>query len=158
MQSPLPIAELGFYEIHDADILRRQTKLARVHGVTGFCFDFELSYSVEGAASPLNLFLSNPEIDFRFCVQVDCSRLPLSECSFDGLDVVLSDPRYLTIQNHPVVLIGVSSQVIRVEGRSWIQKLKRQLQNVGIVKPYLVARSLSAGELPDSSHSLLMQS
>jgi hypothetical protein len=71
-EPPLPIAELGFYEIHDADILRRQTKLARVHGVTGFCFDFELGYSVEGAASPLNLFLSNPEIDFRFCVQVDC--------------------------------------------------------------------------------------
>ena len=153
-EPPLPIAELGFYEIHDADILRRQTKLARVHGVTGFCFDFELTYSVEGAASPLNLFLSNPEIDFRFCVHVDCSRLPLSDCSFDGLDVVLADPRYVTIQNHPVVLIGVSSQVIRLEGRSWVQKLKRQLQNAGIVKPYLIARSLSAGELPDSSHAL----
>jgi len=153
-EPPLPIAELGFYEIHDADILRRQTKLARVHGVTGFCFDFELANSGEGAASPLNLFLYNPEIDFRFCVHVDCSRLPLSDCSFDALHVVLADPRYVTIQNHPVVLIGVSPQLIRVEGRSWVQKLKRQLQNAGIVKPYLVARSLSAGELPDSSHAL----
>jgi len=155
-EPPLPIAELGFYEIYDADILRRQTKLARVHGVTGFCFDLDLaSYaSAERPSAPLHLFLSNPEIDFRFCVHVDCSRLPLSNGCFDGLDVVLADPRYLTIQNHPVVLIGVSPQEIRARERSWVQKLKRQLQAAGIDKPYLVARVLTAGELPDSSHAL----
>ena len=152
-EPPLPIAEFGFYEIRDADILRRQTKLARVHGITGFCFDFAGQASATEPL-PLHLFCANTDIDFRFCVHVDCSRTPLSECSFAGLDRILADPRYVKIQKHPVVLIGVSPQTIRVEGRAWVQNLKRHLQEAGILKPYLIARARSAGELPAASHSL----
>jgi glycosyltransferase involved in cell wall biosynthesis len=152
-EPPLPIAEFGFYEIRDADILRRQTKLARVHGITGFCFDF-VGQASAAEPLPLNLFCANTDIDFRFCVHVDCSRTLLSECSFAGFDRILADPRYVKIQKRPVVLIGVSPQTIRVEGRAWVQKLKRHLQEAGIVKPYLIARARSAGELPAASHSL----
>ena len=35
-EPPQPISELGFYELHDAAILRQQAKIATVHGVTGF--------------------------------------------------------------------------------------------------------------------------
>jgi glycosyltransferase involved in cell wall biosynthesis len=153
-EPPLPIADLGFYELHNADILRRQTKIARVHGVTGFCFEFDPAYSTQTPPSPLSLFRDNPDIDFRFCVQVDCCRHPLSDFVLDGLADVVADSRYVRIQSRPVVLIGVVPETIRVEGRSWVQSLKRQLQNAGIDNPYLIARAMSAGEFSSSCQSL----
>ena len=153
-EPPQPISELGFYELHDAAILRQQAKIATVHGVTGFCFEYDPSGSALPDPSPLTLFRANPDIHLRFCLQVNCSQLPLSELIFDGLDVIVADPRYVKIQERPVVLIGVSSETIRVEGSAWVQTLKRQLQDSGLEHPYLIARAMFAGELSVSSQSL----
>ena len=153
-EPPQPISELGFYEAHEVDILRRQTKIAIGHGVTGFCFEFDPFVSAQAGPSPLTLFRASPDIDFRFCLQINCSQLRLSELAFDGLDDVVSDPRYVRIENRPVVLIGVSPEIIRVEGSSWVKSLKRQFQDAGLENPYLIARAMTVGELSVPSQCL----
>ena len=66
-QPHLP-ADLGFYDLRVRDVQRQQVDLARLYGITGFCFYF---YWFEGRRlleAPLDAFVEDKSIDFPFCI------------------------------------------------------------------------------------------
>jgi len=61
-------AELGFYDLSNADVMERQADLAKAHGVHGFCYYY---YSFSGRRileKPLEAMLSSGKPDLPFCI------------------------------------------------------------------------------------------
>lgn len=123
-QPILPSEEVGFYDLKDPEVLRKQAKMAKQHGVDGFIFHHYWFDGKKVLDTPINNWLNDPTID-----------LPLAICwanepwtrRWDGLanDVLipqtygenwanrlwddispfLKDPRYITMNGDPVLII-----------------------------------------------------
>ena len=119
-----PHPDLGYYDLKDPEVLRRQAKLAKDHGVDGFVFHYYWFDGRKVLDTPLSNWLADPTID-----------LPLALCwanepwtrRWDGLEhdvlieqaygedwanrfwddisPVLKDPRYITMDESPVLVI-----------------------------------------------------
>jgi len=129
-QPILPAAEVGTYDLADPAVLHRQAALARAHGVAGFLVHH---YWFDGRPvldTPVRTWLADPSLD-----------LPLALCwanepwtrRWDGLDhdvllaqtypqgwaerfwhdisPVLADPRYLRIDDRPLLIVYRLDQV-----------------------------------------------
>lgn len=60
--------DLGFYDLRDLSVMRRQVELALAAGLHGFCFYY---YNFNGKRllhGPVEAFLDTPDIDFPFCI------------------------------------------------------------------------------------------
>lgn len=123
-QPILPSEEVGFYDLKDPEVLRKQAKMAKDHGIDGFIFHYYWFDGKKVLDKPLNNWLNDPTID-----------LPLALCwanepwtrSWDGLDQdvlipqtygedwanrfwddispILRDSRYITVSGRPLLVI-----------------------------------------------------
>jgi hypothetical protein len=68
LQPHLP-ADLGFYDLANADVIRRQTELALHYGVGAFCFHYYWFGGQNVMPTPLRLFceLDDPRMKFCLC-------------------------------------------------------------------------------------------
>jgi GT2 family glycosyltransferase len=122
-QPHLP-ADLGFYDLRQADTLRRQAALAARYGIDGFCV-YSYNFGERRVLSqPLEVVRANPNIDFHWCL---CwanenwtkhwdggSREILLEQAYDQatLDSIIADAvdqaadrRYLKVDGRPLFLV-----------------------------------------------------
>lgn len=123
-QPILPSEEVGFYDLKDPEVLRKQAEMAKAHGIDGFVFHYYWFDGKKVLDTPLNNWLNDPTID-----------LPLALCwanepwtrRWDGLenDVLipqtygedwanrfwddispaLKDPRYIRFGGAPILVV-----------------------------------------------------
>lgn len=66
-QPRLP-GELGFYDLSETKTLHKQTALAKAYGIHGFCFHYYWFSGQKLLEKPIENFLSDKSIDFKFCI------------------------------------------------------------------------------------------
>jgi hypothetical protein len=67
-QPRVPHPDLGYYDLSDWRVMHEQAKLAKRHGVTGFCFYHYWFNGKRLLEKPVNDFLDHPEIEIDFCL------------------------------------------------------------------------------------------
>ena len=67
VQPNLP-TELGFYDLRDAEVMQKQAKLAREHGIFGFCYYYYWFNGKRLLETPVDRMLASGQPDFPFCL------------------------------------------------------------------------------------------
>ena len=66
-QPHLPI-DMGFYDLCNIDVQKRQIELAKKYGVYGFCYYYYQYENLKLLDAPINRHLNNKDFDFPFCI------------------------------------------------------------------------------------------
>jgi Glycosyltransferase WbsX len=146
VQPRLP-EELGFYDLRDTDVIRRQAEMAVAAGIHGFCFYY---YSFNGnrvLEKPIESFLASPDIEISFTLLwanenwtrtwdgLDGSILLEQKYDREGEDKFLSDiarhfadSRYVRIDGRPLFFIYRPGSIPQAKATfaRWRRRLKKE--------------------------------
>ena len=122
-QPRIPHRDIGYYDLSDWHVIQTQARLARGHGISGFCFYYYWFSGKRLMEKPLDLLLSHPEIDIEFCCcwanenwtrtwdgkesQILCAQKhERNDVDFiRDLSPCFRDSRYIRINGRPLVLV-----------------------------------------------------
>jgi lipopolysaccharide biosynthesis protein/SAM-dependent methyltransferase len=119
-----PHGDIGYYDLSDIEVLKKQAALARQHGIYGFCFYHYYFHGKRLLEKPVDMLLERPEIDINFCLcwaneswtkkwdgAEDDILIAQEHSEEDDINFIkdliryLKDPRYIKSDGKPVVLI-----------------------------------------------------
>jgi lipopolysaccharide biosynthesis protein/predicted nucleic acid-binding Zn-ribbon protein len=154
-QPRLP-GELGYYDLRIPETMQRQIELAKLHGISAFCFHFYWFGGTRPLELPIANFLRNSNLDFKFCL---CWANENWTRRWDGADQELLiaqshspeddvaliryltkyflDPRYLRIDGRPV--LTVYRPGILPDAKATAERWRTEVERAGLPGIYLVA-------------------
>ena len=100
-QRLLPHADLGFYTTLNSPALDKQARIAKRHGVCGWCFPMDAA----AKGDPLSELLTDRGIDIGFCLEIDLLGTASVQASIARLSTALLDDRYLKIDGRPLLIM-----------------------------------------------------
>lgn len=165
-QPRLP-GELGFYDLRMPEVMERQIALARQFGLGGFCFHYYWFAGHRLLETPVDSFLSRKDeaFNFPFCLcwanenwtrRWDGAEEDLlirqthssddHAAVFDDLLRYIADPRYIKINNRPVIVVYRPAIIdeVREMARIW----RRRAREAGYDDIFLVATNAFGFEDP----------
>jgi lipopolysaccharide biosynthesis protein len=129
-QPILPSAEVGFYDLKDPEVLRKQAQMAKDHGINGFVFHHYWFNGKKVLDTPLNNWLNDPTIDLPLALSwaneswtrrwdgLDQEVLiqqtygdDWANRFWDDISPFLLDPRYIRVDGKPMLLIYRLGQI-----------------------------------------------
>ena len=158
IQPRLP-GELGFYDLRNGDVLRRQANWLVVRH-PWLCFHHYWFNGRRLLQSPLELLLANADIDLPFCVNwanenwtrrwdgleeevlIAQSHSPEDDVAFArSLVPVIRDPRYIHVGDRPLVMIyrpGLLPDPVAT-----VRRWRTEFMSAGVGNPYIIWHKLS---------------
>lgn len=147
--------ELGFYDLSDVNVLRRQAELARRGGIYGFCIH---NYWFSGRTvldTPIKLLLENKDIDLRFClnwanetwsrrwdgsethVLLKQNHAPGEDIQYaEYISEFIRDDRYIRVNGRPLIMLyrpGLLS-----DAKATVLRWREFFQSRGLGNPYII--------------------
>ena len=144
-QPRTPHKDIGYYDLSKVETLKRQARMAKAHGIYGFCFYYYWFSGKTLLEHPINMLLDHPEIDLPFCLcwanenwtrrwdGQDNEILIKQEYNqndpvrfIDDLKKCLMDNRYIKIEGKPVILVYCPERIpdIDVVFNTWRERAR----------------------------------
>lgn len=166
-QPQLPI-DVGFYDLANVDVMKRQVELAKLYGIGGFCFHYYWFSGKKLMEKPVYNWLEHKEIDFPFCLcwaNENWSKLwdggdrevLMKQELLNGDDEKFAndilpffkDKRYIRIKGKPLLIVYRASLFSKERFKLFVSKLKDVCRKNGIDDVYVcLTNSFSFGENP----------
>lgn len=148
--------ELGYYDLRLPDVMSRQVELAKLYGISAFCFHFYWFGGRRLLEGPLDHYLATGDLDLPFClcwanetwsrrwsgreqdVLLAQRHSPEDDIAvIGGLDKYFRDPRYLTIDGKPVFTVYRAS--LFPDMKATIARWRAEMTRLGYPGIYLIA-------------------
>lgn len=127
-QPHLPHKDIGYYALNCTKTIQKQIDLAKQHGIYGFCFQYDWPIKKLPQKSIVDIILENPDLNFPFCFCFTNANQEKNNLknSIKNLKKYTSDPRYIKINNRPVILILSKKSAPKLESdiRNWRKTAK----------------------------------
>lgn len=129
-QPRVPHEDIGYYDLTDIEVLKKQAKLAKQHGIYGFCFYYYWFSGKRLMEKPVDMLLEHPEINLPYCL---CWANENWTRAWDGqnknvliaqdyseednvkfiadLKKYIDDERYIRINGKPLVMVYNPGQI-----------------------------------------------
>lgn len=165
-QPRLP-GELGAYDALCPEVLARQVMLARLHGLSAFCFRHRASSGSVSDSEFLGRYLADSGLDFPYCLSwVESAAEGSTSCVPDmasrgsaardfcrGAIGYLRDPRYVRIGDRP--LIVVEHPECMGDPVDVIAHWRDTCGEAGISAPFVIAMNTSSDPRPQGFDAAL---
>lgn len=130
IQPRIPAKPLGYYDLRSERVQNMQAAMAKRYGLHGFCYYYYWFGGKKLLETPLQNMLKSGKPNFPFClnwanhewtrvwygqdktvlIEQDYSRESMKKFIHD-LEHILKDPRYITINNRPVLCIHQAEDI-----------------------------------------------
>ena len=156
---------LGYYETTTLEILKKQIKLAKIHGIFGFAFYYFWFSGKSFLEKALDILLNNKDIDFHFLLiwnnlnwtkNSERDELKVLSCKdyqkndienfIKNIKKYLVDTRYININGKPIIGIYEPMKIPNIKETIMILRKKSKENDIGDI--YIIA-SLIDGNLEE---------
>lgn len=157
-QPHVPI-DVGYYNLNNTEVMHRQVELAKKYGISGFCVYYYWFSGKKLMDQPLKNILEDKELDFPFflfwanddwtmCWGNGATRETLykgdvlpedAEGFMEDVLQYMRDPRYIRIDNKPVLLIYKTALTARENYIAFVRKIRKIAQDSGLGGIYLIS-------------------
>lgn len=166
IQPNVPHEDIGFYNLLDLEVMKKQIAMAKRHGIYGFCFHHYWFSGKRLMEKPVHMFLEHPELDFPFCLNwanenwtrrwdgEDQHILIAQEYSpeddilfMKDLLPYFADPRYIRIHGRPILQVYHVGMCPDIKGT--IERWKTVCRENGEAEPYVILVQSFGNTSPD---------
>lgn len=157
-QPHLPI-DVGFYNLNNLDIMKRQIELAKKYGISGFCFYYYWFNGQKLLEKPIEEFLNNKAINMPFCLFWDSNHWTKTWNGGNDNEIMYAqkiedktaenfmndflkyahDERYIKIDNKPVFIISSPSAFDKNKFCKFINEIRTIAKSAGFEDLYLMS-------------------
>ncbi|MCL2839572.1 MAG: glycoside hydrolase family 99-like domain-containing protein [Defluviitaleaceae bacterium] len=149
-----PHDDLGYYDLSDVKIIRKQAAMAKRHGIYGWNIYYYWFSGKTLLTKPLDLILENKDIDIHFCLTwcnhswskswVGNKHETLIECEYlehdpekfiDDIKKYIDDERYIKVDGKPLVSVYLAQDM--VDASDIIERWRNRAREIGIGEIYV---------------------
>jgi len=161
-----PHDDFGYYDLKDVEVIRKQAKLAKQHGIFGWCIYYYWFSGKKLLTKPIDLILKNEDIDINYCLMW-CNeswskrwvgkheeilldneyKNDDPEKFIDDIKKYINDKRYIKFKGKPLILIYKADNIPNVKDTVYRWRKRSKDIEIGEIAVFSVKRPWSLNDL-----------